>query len=331
MRETVRRLVLTSTGRIRSPWRLSVAAVLVLFASLGVSGAFLSAGVPVDPTTATGPALALALGVLVANGIGMAVAVLVAARYVDRRVLPDLGLSVDGRWWRDLAVGLALGVALVGGAYLVGLALGVYRVAIDPASPSGFPLAVWLILLVLTMVVVGFYEELLLRGYVLTNLAEGFTILFDRREAVVAAVVCSSLGFGLLHGINPSVTALGVATITVAGVLLGLGYVYTNRLALPVGVHVTWNLTQALFGSSVSGLQLGIRLVQTETSGPAFVHGGAFGPEGGLLGLAAALLGCVVVVVYGRRAGRGFEPNVAVPALRRSRTDAEPSDRYPPR
>lgn len=325
----LRRLGWTPTGRIRTPWRLVALTVLVIVASLAVSGAFLQLGVPIDPTTATGPALAAALLVLVGNGLGIAGATLLVTRFVDRRVVADVGLRFDGPWWRDLGVGLALGVALVGGAYVVGVGVGVYDVSVAPSAPTGYPLAVWLVLLALTMLVVGFYEELLLRGYVLTNLAEGFTIVLDRRGAVVAAVAASSLGFGLLHGINPNVDALGVATITVAGVLLGLAYVYTERLALPIGVHVTWNLTQALFGSSVSGLDLGIRLVRTETSGPTVVHGGAFGPEGGFLGLAAALVGCLVVVGYGRLTGRGFSADVALPALRRKETES--SNRYPPR
>lgn len=326
----LRSLLRAPTGRLRTPWRLLVAGVLLVVVGLAVAVAFVAAGVPVDPGAAEGPGLAVVLLALTLDGVAVAGAVLLAARYLDHRLIADLGLSVDAAWWRDLGVGAALGVGLVGGAYAVGLALGVYEAALDPAGPAGYPLVVWLALVALTMVTVGVYEELLLRGYLLTNLAEGFTAFLDRRAAVLAALAVSSAAFGLLHGSNPSASTLGIATITLAGVLLGLGYAATGQIALPIGLHVTWNLTHVLLGVPVSGLRLGVRLVETETAGAELLHGGSFGPEGGLLGLAATLVGCVVVVAYGRRTGRGFEPSVAVPSLRGERAEDESREKGVP-
>ena len=312
----LRALLRAPTGRLRTPWRLLVAGLLFLLVNLAVAVVLVTAGLALDPGAADGPRLAGVLVALAGSGLAVAAAVLVAGRYLDHRRVDDLGLSLDAIWWRDLAAGAALGVALVGGAYAAGLAVGVYEATLDPRAPAGYSLPAWLALVGATMVAVGLYEELLLRGYLLTNLAEGLTAFVDRRVAVVAALALSSVAFGLLHGRNPSATTLGVVTITLAGVLLGLGYVYTDRLGLPVGLHVTWNLTHVLLGVPVSGLELGVRLVETSTSGRELVHGGAFGPEGGVLGLAATLLGCVAVVAYGRATGRGLQNAVAVPSLR---------------
>ena len=326
----LRSLLRAPSGRLRTPWRLLVAGLLLVAVNLAVAVAFVAWDVPVDPGATDGPRLAVGLLALTVDGVAVAGAVLLAARYLDHRRLGDLGLSVDGAWWRDLGVGAALGVALVGGAYAAGLLLGVYEASFDPAGPAGYPLSVWLALVVATMVAVGVYEELLLRGYLLTNLAEGFAAFLGRRGAVLAALAVSSAAFGLLHGRNPSATTLGLVTIALAGVLLGLGYVATGRIALPVGLHVTWNLTHVLLGVPVSGLRLGVRLVETETTGAQLVHGGAFGPEGGLLGLAATLVGCVGVVAYGRRTGRGLEPSVAVPSLRGERAAQRGSEESVP-
>jgi membrane protease YdiL (CAAX protease family) len=305
------------TGRLRTPWRLFVAAASLLAVELAVAGAFAAAGVAPVPGAATGTGLAALLLVLTVNGAAVAVAVLALGRYLDHRVVADLGLAVDGVWWRDLGVGAALGVALAGGAYAVGVGLGVYRVSLDPTAPTGPPLAAWFALAAAAMVAVGVSEELLLRGYLLSNLAEGFAALAGRRVAVAAALAVSSVTFGLLHGSNPETTPLGLLTVTLAGVTLGLGFVATGRLALPVGLHVTWNLAHVLLGVPVSSLELGVRLLETETAGPALVHGGAFGLEGGLLGLGATLLGPLAVVGYARLTGRGFHGGVAEPSLRR--------------
>lgn len=304
----------TDRGRLRLPWRLLLFGVLFLLVDTAVTLAFLLAGLEVlDPEGATGADLALILARFVASGVAISALTLAAARHLDRRTVADLGVAFDARWWRDLAAGGALGVGLIGGAYIAGLVLGVYEATVAPTAPPGLPLAVWLALVVLTMVAVGVYEELVVRGYLLTNLAEGLAAVVPERWAVVAALLASSLGFGLLHGINPGATTLSLGTITLAGVLLGLGYVCTGRLALPTGVHVTWNLSHVLLGLPVSGLAVDVSLVQTERSGPVAVHGGAFGPEGGLLGLAATAIGCLAVVGYARLAGRGVQRRIAVP------------------
>lgn len=312
-------LLRAPTGRLRTPWRLLVAAVFFVAVEVVVAVALAAVGLAVASGATTGPGLAGFLVALTLNGAVVAGAVVVAARYLDRRVVADLGLATDRGWWRDLAVGAALGVGLVGGTAAAGVGLGVYRVALDPAAPAGYPLAAWLALLAAAMVAVGVSEELLIRGYLLSNLAEGVAVLAGRLAAVAAALAVSSLAFGLLHGPNPGATPLGLITITLAGVMLGLGFVCTGRLALPVGLHVTWNLAHVLLGVPVSGLEVGVRLLETETAGPAVVHGGSFGPEGGLLGAGATLLGCLAVVGYarhtGRGSGRGLEA-VAVPSLR---------------
>ena len=311
-----RQWLFTPDGRLRAPWRLLVVGVAFVVVNVAVTLAVLAAGLPVDPTRTEGPGLAAALGVLVLDGLVAALLVLAAARVVDRRVLPDVGWRLDGRTGSDLAAGLAIGLGLVGAAYAAGVALGVYDPAVDPAAPPGYPFAVWLAVLTAAMVVVAVYEELLLRGYVLTNLAEGLTAFLGRRASVAAALVVSSLGFGLLHGANPAASPRSLATVTLAGLLLGLAYVYTGSLSFPVGLHVTWNLSGVLLGLPVSGLEIPIRLVRTEVTGDPAIHGGGFGIEGGLLGLGATVLGCLAVVGYARLTGRTFRTEIATPALR---------------
>lgn len=309
-------LLRTPAGRLRTPLRLVVATGLFGAVSFGTTLVLAAAGVSVDPESTASPGLAGVLVALTLNGAALSAAVVVAARFLDRRHLVDVGLWLNPGWWRDLGVGAAIGVGLIGGVFLVGVGLGVYEATLDPGAPGDSPVAAWVLLVAATMAAVAVYEELLLRGYLLTNLAEGFTAAVGRSAAVGAAGLVSSVAFGLFHGVNPGASTLGLVTITLAGGLLALGYVYTGGLALPVGLHTTWNLTHVLLGLPVSGVELGVRLVATEPRGAEVVHGGAFGPEGGVLGLAATGLGAVAVVGYARLTGRGFRTDVAVPALR---------------
>ena len=302
-------LLRAPSGRLRTPWRLLLAAVFFLLVSVAVTLAFLA----LDRLLfGFGGSIAL-VGSATASGLGIAVAVPVAARFLDRRPLAGLGVAFDAGWRSDLAVGLALGFGLVAGPYLAGVGLGVYRPRLAPTAPEGLSVLGGFALVTAFMCVVGVYEELLFRGYLLTNLAEGLTVRLEERSAIVGAILLSGLGFAAVHGSNPNMNLLGVGTIAVAGLALGLGYALTGRLALPIGFHTTWNLAHFVFGLPVSGLDLGIRLLATDRAGSALLHGGAVGFEGGLLGLAGTLFGCLAVVAYGRRGGGGIVTAVAAP------------------
>lgn len=230
-------------------------------------------------------------------------------RFLDRRRFREFGLHLGGGWWLDLAFGLALGVLLMSGVFLVQLALGWVSVADTFESRiSGAPFALAVLLPVGVFLCVGFYEELLSRGYQLTNLAEGLNHpALGPRGAVLAAWALTSVFFGALHAANPNVTALSIVNISLAGLLLGIGYVLTGHLAIPVGVHITWNLAQStVYGFPTSGLgPIGASVLTLDRGGPELWTGGAFGPEGGLLVPAAILAGCALTILWVRlRYGR---------------------------
>ncbi|PSQ04478.1 CPBP family intramembrane metalloprotease domain-containing protein [Halobacteriales archaeon QS_6_71_20] len=289
--------------RPRAPLRLLVALVAVVVALAG--GGVLAAALAL-PT----PVAALLPMVAVAG------ATLLAARYVDRRRLADLGLRREPGWLADLAAGLALGVLLQTGVAVVGLAAGWFRVAgtlVGTAVGAGSVLVVFL--------GVGVYEELFARGLLLVNVAEGLRAAGER-VAVAAALLVSSVFFGLVHAGNPGASAASTLGVALAGTFLGVGFVLTGRLSFPVGVHVSWNAAQGLlYGFPVSGLGVDAAVVDLEPTGPTLVTGGSFGPEAGLLGAGAVVVGTAATVAWVRVRGDGglgtrFDPRVATPTLR---------------
>lgn len=286
--------------RIPALWRLLLHTVLcVLFAAGGVFG--VSALTGADPVDAPTPTLA-AFAITAMVAIGGATAL--AGRAFDRRRFADFGMGFDRAWWRDLAFGLALGAGLMALIFAIEWAAGWIEIRGTMVSEDGNP--AWLGLLSMggVFLAVGVYEELLSRGYHLTNLREGFDGLFGlpRSAATVIAILLSSSIFGLLHAGNPNATTISTVAIVLAGVFLALPYVLTGRLAASIGLHITWNYFQGcVFGFPVSGNHIPARALDVEQIGPVAMTGGAFGPESGWMGIGAIALGCAITWGYARR------------------------------
>ncbi len=246
-------------------------------------------------------------------------ALLIAGKWIDRREISGFGLQLSKAWWQDFGFGLVLGALLMGLIFLAAwltrnLQITGYFQKVTLNTPF-----IWQFLDALFFFIcVGIYEELILRGYLLINLAEGLKFNWlGKKAALITALVISSLIFGVLHSVNPNASWISTLTISLAGVFLGLGLVLTGRLGISIGLHITWNFFQGnVFGFPVSGSRFGVSLIETELKGPVWLTGGAFGPEAGVLGLLAMLIGCMLILLWVRRQGKL--------ALKKELTDFDP-------
>jgi uncharacterized protein len=223
-------------------------------------------------------------------------------RFIDRRPWSEMGLQFNRNWWIDLVFGLFLGALLMTFVFTVEYAAGWVRVTDRFVVDLGAtPFIIALIGPLVISLVISIIEELLARGYQLRNLAEGLNMpQIGAAHAVIASWGISSLLFGLLHVFNPNATWLSTLYLMLTGVFFGLGYVLTGRLGLPIGLHFAWNFVQGnVYGFPVSGnIFGGATVLRIEQGGPTLWTGGAFGPEAGLIGIAAILLGCLLTVLW---------------------------------
>lgn len=210
-------------------------------------------------------------------------------RFLDRSSLRELDLQGRG-WLSRMAAGWSLGTLLQFLVFLVLLLAGWLTVRQAPWQPLEFAVSV------LAWIVISFNEELAFRGYILQRLMPGV--------GVPAAVILSSLVFAAVHVLNPNVQVLAIASIFVAGLLLATAYLVSRSLWLPIGLHIGWNLAEIhLFGFAGSGVTEP-SLLRAQVSGPEVMTGGAFGPEGGIVGLAIPLLGIAFLLLRQRVAAR---------------------------
>ncbi|GMV10535.1 MAG TPA: type II CAAX endopeptidase family protein [Gemmatimonadaceae bacterium] len=191
---------------------------------------------------------------------------------------------------RALLVGGALGAAAVGVPSLALLGIGWLRVEAMPPGDVGREALLTLALLVPA----ALWEELATRGY-------AFALLRERLGAQ-AAIVLTSVAFGLMHLENAGATLQSIAVVTLAGIFLGSILVAMRSLYAAWAAHVAWNFVMAgVMHTSVSGTGLGAPNYRTVDAGPDWATGGAWGPEAGLFAAAGMLLAIVFLLRRGAR------------------------------
>jgi membrane protease YdiL (CAAX protease family) len=209
-------------------------------------------------------------------------------RLIDGRRLRTLGLERRAGWFGQFGKGAGLAFVILLGIFLFSLATGSIelrgfaRPAPDTSSVAGY-----LVGALIAFLLVGFYEEVMFRGYVLQVLNE--------RAGRAASVVVSSVIFALMHGANPGADITAIVNVIAIGVLLSFLYFRTRSLWMPIGFHFGWNfLLGYVFTLPVSGLPMRGILDVVEATGPGGAPG-RYGPESSIattlaLGLWAAWL-----------------------------------------
>ena len=300
-------------NRVRALWRLIGQIILLIVITLPIQAAIgivalmirtSQGGATFSPMSLLESPAVLALasfGILIA----LLLSVWLAGRILDRRPFAGFGFHLGKDWWIDLGFGLSLGAFLMLLIFLIELLAG--WVTVTGTLVTSNPDAPFILVILgplLVFLAVGIYEETFSRGYQLHNLAEGFNWrVIGPRWAIVIATLLSSAVFGLLHLSNPNASFISTFNIFVAGaVLLATGVLLTGELAIPIGVHITWNFFQGnVFGFPVSGNDFSMAtFISIQQGGPELWTGGAFGPEAGLLGLAAILLGGALTAAWVR-------------------------------
>lgn len=191
-------------------------------------------------------------------------------RYVDRKPLSAIGFS-DKSAVRNFGVGTVFGIVLL--AVLLGVLalLDCVRVGIGRGPFNSDFLWVTLALLFNTI-----QQEALVHGYVQQ--------MVRARFGSAAGVVVSSVVLVLLHWtLFEAKTLLLLTNLFAAGVLLGIAFLYSRSLWLPIGIHFGWNYIQGpILGLPLTSVDLwNSDLVYVV--GSDYVTGGSVGLEGGIV------------------------------------------------
>lgn len=185
-----------------------------------------------------------------------------------------IAMAERGRWriglaapplvaLRELLLGAGLAVVLIGAGDILIMA----STDLRHVRGSGFP---WSELLLVYLPAV-FHEEILFRGYPYQKVRS-----FNRS----GAIIFTASVFASAHGRNAGASPLAIVNLVLAGVLLALAYEAWQRLWLPIGIHLAWNLLSGpVLGYDVSGYVPRRSVLSIAGGGPDWLTGGRFGIE----------------------------------------------------
>ncbi len=268
-----RALFVSVDGRPRALWRILIFVAVALGIALPIVPLVTIAIEQTIGGRELGFSLGLCAALLLAHWI-------VLAR-VERRGWAAVGLGREAARPPAIVRGAVLGAMAIAVPVIALWSLGWMRV--EPAAPGSSLVQAARAALVLAPA--ALLEELLMRGYIFTALREGL--------GLAGALALTSVLFGLLHAANPGATVVALGMVTLAGLLLGMVLVSTRSLYAATAAHLAWNFVLAgVLHVAVSGLGFrtpDYRIVET---GPDWLTGGSWGPEGGVaagLGMTAAL------------------------------------------
>ncbi|HST11517.1 MAG TPA: CPBP family intramembrane glutamic endopeptidase [Terriglobales bacterium] len=218
----------------------------------------------------------------------------------EKRSLADYGLPMRGAFGARFFEGLVWGFAAEAATIVVLFVTG--NVTFHGFALTGSAALQYALLWGVGFLLVGFFEELLFRGYPQFTLATGIGFW-------PAAVVLSGL-FWLGHMGNPGETWVGGLSVALYALAVCVSLRLTGNLWFAIGMHAAGDWCETyFFGVPDSGMPAIGHLLNTTFSGSKWMTGGTVGPEGSVIELliVMAVIG-LLFVRFGRSERRLTAP-----------------------
>lgn len=153
----------------------------------------------------------------------------------DKLTVADIGLKIQNASLPRFLSGFGIGFLLV----MIQAAIAANFAEIQFTLSTNIPFLSIICTLVLYFVI-ALREELVFRSYALRNLASSVNPVF--------ALVFVTIIFILEHVISGMSWKMSIIGSGLGGILFGLAALKTKGLALPLGIHFSWNFTQWMLG-----------------------------------------------------------------------------------
>jgi len=117
------------------------------------------------------------------------------------------------------------------------------------------------------------------------------------------AIAILTVLFWILHFFTPEGSWIASWGISMhAGFLLGAAYIFSRSLWLPIAIHFAWDFTSArIFGATEHGNIAEKTWLVSRISGPDWITGGFYGPQGSLQGALLCMTVGILFMIWNQR------------------------------
>ena len=146
-----------------------------------------------------------------------------------------------------------------------------------------------IIILIILVLMQGFLEEIVFRGYLMTRLAA--------KKGKWIGIILSSIFYLVFRMSNPSTSKLDLINIFLISIVMSLLYWYFDNILVIAIFHAFWNcISGVVFGFNISGIKVSDTIFTVETiSDKQILIGGSYGIEGSIIATVFfAVLGLLV-------------------------------------
>ena len=146
-----------------------------------------------------------------------------------------------------------------------------------------------IIILIILVLMQGFLEEIVFRGYLMTRLAA--------KKGKWIGIILSSIFYLVFRMSNPSTSKLDLINIFLISIVMSLLYWYFDNILVIAIFHAFWNcISGVVFGFNISGIKVSDTIFTFEAiSDKQILTGGSYGIEGSIIATVFfAILGLLV-------------------------------------
>ena len=212
-----------------------------------------------------------------------AVILLFFVKYFEKTTFEYFGFSKEN--YLD-AVKVGAGLAIFSIVGIVAILLMSDNISLSLSKDLKIGTIIILIILVLMQ---GFLEEIVFRGYLMTRLAA--------KKGKWIAILLSSIFYLVFRMSNPSTSKLDLINIFLISIVMSLLYWYFDNILVIAIFHAFWNcISGVVFGFNISGIKVSDTIFTVEAiSDKQILTGGSYGIEGSIIATVFfAVLGLLV-------------------------------------
>lgn len=200
-----------------------------------------------------------------------AVILLFSVKYFEKTTFDYFGFSKENNL---IAIKAGLGLAVFSVVGIVVILLISNNISLTLSKDLKIGIIIILIILVLIQ---GFLEEVVFRGYLMTR--------FAAKKGKWIAIILSSLFYIVFRMSNPTTSKLDLINIFLISIVMSLLYWYFDNILVIAIFHAFWNcISGVIFGFNISGIRVSDSIFTVEAiSDKQILIGGSYGIEGSII------------------------------------------------